>query len=115
MLCVLFLEGIVFRPYRRGHEAYRLIVPVLLGSGAVELLAADLLLWGTLLMATAVTLLLAFSRPVGVRGMFWSVRRDRSAASAGDPDTDQLSVGQNLLLLVANAVGMALGVMGPTS
>ena len=30
--CLMFLNWVVFRPYRRGHEAYRLVIPLLLAS-----------------------------------------------------------------------------------
>ncbi|GGV26698.1 hypothetical protein GCM10010245_43840 [Streptomyces spectabilis] len=111
MLCVLFLEGIVFRPYRKGHEAYRVIVPLLVGSGAVELFVAETPLWGALTTALAGLLLLAFSRPVGVRGMLWSISRERCEALDVDADAGRFSLGQNLLLLLANAAGMAMGLL----
>ncbi|MGP4088496.1 hypothetical protein [Streptomyces sp. KR55] len=110
--CVLFLNWVVFRPYRRGHEAYRLVMPLLLASGAVELFAADVPLGGAAQLLVAVGVLLAFRKPVGVRGMVWGLHRDRLKVLAADPEGEPLSTGQNVLFVFANAAGVTLGLLG---
>lgn len=110
--CVLFLNWVVFRPYRRGHEVYRLVIPLLLASGAVELFAADVPLGGAAQLLVAVGVLLAFRKPVGVRGMVWGLNRDRLRELTADPEGEPLSTGQNVLFVGANAVGVALGLLG---
>ncbi|TPQ18302.1 hypothetical protein [Streptomyces sporangiiformans] len=110
--CVLFLNWVVFRPYRRGHEAYRLVIPLLLAAGAVELFAAGVPLGGSATLLAAVGLLLASRKPVGVRGMVWGLSGDRLKVLTADPAAEELSTGQNVLFLCANAVGMALGLLG---
>lgn len=110
--CVMFLNWIVFRPYRRGHEAYRLISPLLLASGAVELFAADIPLGGAAAILGAVGVLLAFRKPVGVRGMVWGLSQDRLRALTTDPEAEPLSTGQNVLFLCANVIGTTLGLLG---
>ncbi|CAL9668762.1 hypothetical protein SUDANB105_07382 [Streptomyces sp. enrichment culture] len=110
--CLLFLNWVVFRPYRRGHEAYRLVIPLLLAAGAVESFAAGAPLGGAAASLGAVGALLAFRRPVGVRGMVWGLGRDRLRALTADPEAEPLSVGQNTLFLCANAIGTTLGLLG---
>ncbi|MFE8963023.1 hypothetical protein [Streptomyces iakyrus] len=110
--CVLFLNWVVFRPYRRGHEVYRLVIPLLLASGAVELFAADVPLGGAAQLLVAVGVLLAFRKPVGARGMVWGLDRDRLRVLTADPEGEPLSTGQNVLFVGANAVGVALGLFG---
>ncbi|MFF8969759.1 hypothetical protein [Streptomyces sp. NPDC014995] len=110
VLCVLFLEGVVFRPYRRGHEAYRLISPFLLAWGGVELFRASIPLGGLALMFAAVGLLFASSRPVGVRGMVWEMSEARFARLTQEAEGERLTWAQNAGLLFANTVGAVLGV-----
>ncbi|MFI8889119.1 hypothetical protein [Streptomyces paradoxus] len=110
--CVMFLNWVVFRPYRRGHEAYRLISPLLLAAGAVELFAADVPLGGAATLLGAIGVLLAFRKPVGVRGMVWGLSQDRLVALTTDPEAEPLSTGQNVLFLCANAIGTTLGLLG---
>lgn len=110
--CLMFLNWVVFRPYRRGHEAYRLVVPLLLATGAVELFTAHVPLGGTAALLGAVGALLAFRKPVGVRGMVWGLSQDRLRALTTDPEGEPLSTGQNVLFLCANAIGTALGLLG---
>lgn len=111
-LCIAFLNWVVFRPYRRGHEAYRLLVPLLLGVSAVELFAAHVPLGGAASLLGAIGALLAFRKPVGVRGMVWGLERDRLRALTADSSAEPLSVGQNVFLLCANAIGATLGLLG---
>ncbi|MFF9806112.1 hypothetical protein ACF1G5_13440 [Streptomyces coeruleorubidus] len=110
--CLMFLNWVVFRPYRRGHEAYRLVIPLLLASGAVELFTARVPLGGAAALLGAVGILLAFRKPVGVRGMVWGLSQDRLRALTADPEADPLSTGQNVLFLCANAIGTTLGLWG---
>ncbi|MFC8784119.1 hypothetical protein ACFW20_01565 [Streptomyces nigra] len=110
--CVLFLNWVVFRPYRRGHEAYRLVIPLLLGSGAVELFAADVPLGGAAQLLVAVGVLLAFRKPVGVRGMVWGLNRDRLRELTADAEGEPLSTVENALFVCANTVGVASGLLG---
>ncbi|MET8896499.1 hypothetical protein [Streptomyces albogriseolus] len=110
--CLMFLNWVVFRPYRRGHEAYRIIGPLLLAAGAVELFTADVPLTGAATLLGAVGVLLAFRKPVGVRGMVWGLSQDRLRALTTDPEAEPLSTGQNVLFLCANAIGTTLGFLG---
>ncbi|MFF0205984.1 hypothetical protein [Streptomyces sp. NPDC005017] len=110
--CVMFLNWVVFRPYRRGHEAYRLISPLLLAAGAVELFVADVPLGSAATLLGAIGVLLAFRKPVGVRGMVWGLSQDRVVALTTDPEAEPLSTGQNVLFLCANAIGTTLGLLG---
>jgi hypothetical protein len=111
-VCVAFLNWVVFRPYRRGHEAYRLVIPLLLASGAVELFAADVPLGGAAQSLVAVGVLLAFRKPVGVRGMVWGLDRERLRLVTADPEGEPLSAGQNVFFVGANAAGVTLGLLG---
>ena len=91
MACVMFLNRVVLRPYRRGHETYRLIGPLLLAAGAVELFATDAPLGGAAALLGAVGPLPAFRKPVGVRGMVWGLSQDRLRALTTDPEAEPLS------------------------
>ncbi|MDH2411268.1 hypothetical protein ACG5V6_07200 [Streptomyces chitinivorans] len=110
--CLMFLNWVVFRPYRQGHEAYRLIVPLLLVRCAAELFAAGVPLGGAVGLLAAVGALLAFRKPVGVRGMVWGLSRDRIRELTADSGAEPLSTGQNMLFLCANIAGAALGLLG---
>ncbi|MCG3039644.1 hypothetical protein ACLIYM_19765 [Streptomyces fenghuangensis] len=109
MLYTFFLNWVVFRPYRRGHEAYRLIVPLLLAADATVLLTAAHPVGGSVALAAAAGLLLVSGKPVGVRGMVWGLSKERFTALVADPEGRPFSTGQNLLLLCANTVGTAAG------
>ncbi|GAA2764708.1 hypothetical protein GCM10010103_37490 [Streptomyces paradoxus] len=89
-----------------------LIGPLLLAAGAVELFATDLPWAARPALLGAVGLLLAFRKPVGVRGMVWGLSQDRLWALTTHPEAELLSTGQNVLFLSANAIGTTLGLLG---
>ncbi|MBB6077993.1 hypothetical protein [Streptomyces paradoxus] len=78
----------------------------------MELFATDLPWAARPALLGAVGLLLAFRKPVGVRGMVWGLSQDRLWALTTHPEAELLSTGQNVLFLSANAIGTTLGLLG---
>ncbi|MDT0493476.1 hypothetical protein ACPEIF_05490 [Streptomyces sp. NPDC012600] len=104
----------VYRPERRGHEWFRVVlfsVPVVALFHVLR--GADLgfrsLTGAALCGAAAVAVVVWTARTTGVRGAFWLMRPERLSALGVDPSSRSLSLPQNIAFLVVNIAGGLAG------